>query len=251
MLTLSSIYDTIGSNMEKLAPSFPAVGPIVIDGRTNGSSGPSVREPDEYHLDGLVAEGLQAGQEIPGPQSAESENLPSTQKWEPSVLRPRHREILRRILEGATYVEIAEAMGIHKQTVMLVATSPLFRAELAKLESEADFNIVQRAESMSNEALDKLKTLMRSARSEFLQKAAADRILDTAGYSKIERRIVGVVSGEDVIRELNKRRREASSSGTSDDGLRSDGLRSEAEISSPEQPEFVEDPRQRDEWGKD
>src|SRR5690349_21259356 len=100
-------------------------------------------------------------------------------------------------------------MGIHKQTVMLVATSPLFRAELAKLESEADFNIVQRAESMSNEALDKLKTLMRSARSEFLQKAAAERILDTAGYSKIERRIVGVVSGEDVIRELNKRRREA------------------------------------------
>lgn len=240
--------------MEKLAPSFPAVGPIVVDGR-NGTGGASVRDPDEYHLDDLVKESLTAYKELPGPRAAEDENATSTQKWEPSVLRPRHREILRRILEGATYVEIAEAMGIHKQTVMLVATSPLFRAELAKLESEADFNIVQRAESMSNEALDKLKTLMRSARSEFLQKAAADRILDTAGYSKIERRIVGVVSGEDVIRELNKRRREASSSETSNGELRghSELRGSEAEISSPEQPEFVKDPREiaRDEWGKD
>jgi hypothetical protein len=37
----------------------------------------------------------------------------------------------------------------------------------------------------------------------------AERILDTAGYSKVERRIVGIVTGEDVIRELNKRKRQA------------------------------------------
>jgi hypothetical protein len=34
-------------------------------------------------------------------------------------------------------------------------------------------------------------------------------MLDIAGYSKIERKIVGIVTGEDVIRELNKKRREA------------------------------------------
>jgi len=246
--------------MEKLPQALPlGLGPIVVDGRTgNGSaSGPSVREPDEYHLDQLVADGLTSNKELPGPLSAEEQKaIESNQKWEPSVLRPRHREILRRILEGATYVEIAEAMGIHKQTVMLVATSPLFRAELAKLESEADFNIVQRAESMSNEALDKLKTLMRSARSEFLQKAAAERILDTAGYSKIERRIVGVVSGEDVIRELNKRRREAAAEG-------SNGHQQPARQPSPppaetdqqQQPqdlEWIKDPRQYpNDWGRE
>ena len=197
---------------EMLAEVERRLGPLQTP---NGSSGPSVREPDEYHLEEIVKAGLTTIKEIPGPLSAEEQRAELTNgKWEPSVLRPRHREILSRILEGATYVEIAEAMGIHKQTVMLVATSPLFRAELAKLEAEADFNIVQRAESMSNEALDKIKTLMRSARSEFLQKQCADRILDTAGYSKIERKIVGVVSGEDVIRELNKRRREAAGAPT-------------------------------------
>src|SRR5678809_704375 len=104
--------------MEKL-------GPIVVDGRAgNGASGPSVREPDEYHLDDLVKDQLStANKELPGPLSAEAQKqLESNQKWEPSVLRPRHREILRRILEGATYVEIAEAMGIHKQTVMLAVS---------------------------------------------------------------------------------------------------------------------------------
>jgi len=239
-LTITENSDIVTANMEKL-------GPIVVDGRAgNGASGASVREPDEYHLDDLVKDQLAEGsgyqhKELPGPLSAEAQKqLESNQKWEPSVLRPRHREILRRILEGATYVEIAEAMGIHKQTVMLVATSPLFRAELAKLESEADFNIVQRAESMSNEALDKLKTLMRSARSEFLQKAAADRILDTAGYSKIERRIVGVVSGEDVIRELNKRHREAATKPPSPP--------TEADITATDNndpaSEWIKDPRQ-------
>lgn len=166
-----------------------------------------VRNPDDCPLAELIAEGIV--QQPPTGQTAEAEKSPAPQKWEPDVLKPRHREILRRILEGATYVEIANDMGIHKQTVMLIATSPLFKAELAKLEDQLDTNIVQRADMMANEALDKLKGLMRSARSEFIRKACAERILDTAGYSKVERKIVGIVTGEDVIRELNKHKREA------------------------------------------
>lgn len=169
-----------------------------------------VREPDNHHLDQIITDN-----NAPAPQSAELENAQKYAqpegRWEPDVLKPRHREILRRVFEGANYQEIADAMGIHKQTVMLVATSKLFQAELHKLESRADYVIVSRADSMANEALDKIKTLMRSARSEFLQKQCAERILDTAGYSKVERKILGIVTGEDVIRELNKRKREASS----------------------------------------
>lgn len=181
--------------MEPLPPTIPQ--PFNV-----GSQEKSVRNPDEFHLDDyqLPPQGLSAEEEKAARNAG---------RWELSELKPRHREILRRVLEGGTYVEIADAMGLHKQTVMLVATSPLFRAELKKMEDQLDFNIVQRADGMANEALDTIKTLMRSGRSEFIRKQCAERILDTAGYSKVERKIVGIVSGEDVIRELNKRRRES------------------------------------------
>lgn len=181
--------------MEPLPPTIPL--PFNV-----GSQEKPVRNPDEFHLDDyqLPPQGLSAEEEKAARNAG---------RWELSELKPRHREILRRVLEGGTYVEIADAMGLHKQTVMLVATSPLFRAELKKMEDQLDFNIVQRADGMANEALDTIKTLMRSGRSEFIRKQCAERILDTAGYSKVERKIVGIVSGEDVIRELNKRRRES------------------------------------------
>jgi hypothetical protein len=183
--TLNDIADSLGKIADPFAPqNMP------------------VRNPDEALLEEAMG--------IPAPptgMTAEQENNPPAPKWVLSVMRPRHREILRRILEGATYIDIANAMGIHKQTVMLIATSPMFREELAKLESQLDYNIVQRADGLANEALDTIKTAMRTSRSEFLKVKAAREILDTAGYSKIDRKIVGIVTGEDVIRELNKKRR--------------------------------------------
>ena len=62
---------------------------------------------------------------------------------------------------------------------------------------------------MANEALDVLKVLMRNARSESIRKVSADSILDRAGYAKVEKKLIGIVSGEDVIKELNRRRRES------------------------------------------
>lgn len=139
--------------------------------------------------------------------SAEDENKPAGQ-WAPKELRPRHREMMRRILEGATYVEIAEEMGLSTQSVMLVCSSAIFKEELRILDSELNLNVIRRAEELSNEALDKLKVLMRKAKSESLQASCAERVLGIAGYSKIEKKQVQVISGEDVIRELNRRRRE-------------------------------------------
>lgn len=178
----------------------PLNGEITLE--ENHNENPSVRNPDKttLHIEGVIDNLNLVG------QTAEQEKTPG--KWEPQKLNPRHREIMRRILEGATYTDIAASMGIHKQTVMLVATSQMFKSELEKMESTLDYNVIQRADEMSNEALDKVKELMRNARSQQLQFTAACRMLDTGGYSKIEKKIVGVVSGEDVIRELNKRRRE-------------------------------------------
>lgn len=140
---------------------------------------------------------------------AEVETAPDGTRWEPQSLRPRHREIMRRVLEGASYVTIASEMGITPQSVMLVATSKMFRAELAKHEAAMDDNVVKRADQLSNEALDVVKFNMRLGRTEAIRQRAAERILDTAGYTKIERKLIGIVNGEDVIRELNKRKRES------------------------------------------
>jgi hypothetical protein len=123
---------------------------------------------------------------------------------------------MRRLLEGANYLTIADEMGIHHQTVMLVATSAVFKTELTKMEASADFTVVRRADDLANEALDNLKVIMRHSRSDANRRAASMDILGIAGYSKIEKRIVGIVSAEDVIKELNKRRRgELSTNGNS------------------------------------
>ena len=130
-------------------------------------------------------------------------------RWQVSTLTPRHREIMRRLLEGATYIDIAQQMGLHKQTIYLIASSKLFVEELKKMESEATFQVIQRADALAGEALDVLKLIMRTANQDAVRKSAADSILDRAGYSKIEKKIIGIVSGEEVIRELNRRRRES------------------------------------------
>lgn len=158
-------------------------------------------------LESLIPDALTAK-----PLPAESENpANATQptKWEPKQLNPRHREIMRRLLEGANYRMIAEEMGIHVQTVMLVATSKLFISELTKMEEQADFNVIKRAEALSHEALDTLKNIMRFGKSELARKSSADSILDRAGYAKVEKKLIGIVNGEDVIMELNRQRREA------------------------------------------
>ena len=129
-------------------------------------------------------------------------------KWEPQKLSARHREIMRRLLEGAPRSVIAEEMGLHPQTITIVTGSLLFREALSQMEQEADFQVIRRAEDLSNEALDTLKNMMRFARSEAMKLRAADSILDRAGYAKVEKKMIGIVSGEDVIKELNRRRRE-------------------------------------------
>jgi hypothetical protein len=145
----------------------------------------------------------------PAGATAEQENRKApAERWEPKQLNARHREIMRRLLEGANYLTIAEEMGIHHQTVMLVATSAVFKTELAKMEASADFTVIRRADDLANEALDNLKVIMRHSRSDANRRAASMDILGIAGYSKIEKKLVGIVSPEDVIKELNKRRRD-------------------------------------------
>jgi hypothetical protein len=171
--------------------------------RTNGSS--FIPGGSDAMLTELLAD-------LSAPLMRAEDETRAPDKWTPQKLLPRHREIMRRILEGATREEIAIEMGISPQAITLISNSAIFKSELAKMEAEADFTVIKRAEALSHEALDTLKGLMRGARNEGVRKASADSILDRAGYSKIEKRVIASVSGEDVIRELNRRRREAAAS---------------------------------------
>ena len=175
------------------------------DNRTNGNSIPI--PSSESPLDSLISDMASL---MPS-SLAEVETAPPS-KWTPQKLIPRHREIMRRIVEGATYQEISEEMGISPPSIYIIANSAIFKEELLVLEAQADFNVIKRADALSGEALDTLKNLMRKARTESVRYASASGILDRAGYSKIEKKVIASVSGEEVIRELNRRRREDSNS---------------------------------------
>ena len=84
-----------------------------------------VDEPTPGHLEELI--------QIMPPAPALADDKVPAKRWEVSKIMPRHREIMRRVLEGATYVQIAQAMGLHVQSVMLICTSPLFRGELEQV----------------------------------------------------------------------------------------------------------------------
>ena len=155
-----------------------------------------------------LLEGLKLPEKSAELETKELKESSGGSKWQVKQLNGRHHLIMRMILEGATYNEIAATVGMSIQAVMLVANSAIFKEELTKLEAEADWNVIRRADELSNEALSKLRDLMRRARSEALQASSAEKVLGIAGYSKIEKKQIAVVSGEDVIRELNRRRRE-------------------------------------------
>jgi len=140
-------------------------------------------------------------------QTAEQETKPSSQ-WELKKLNGRHKEIMRQVLEGSTYSNIAAVMGMSAQAIMLICNSHIFKEELLKLEEARNWEVQHRADQLSNEALSTLRNLMRQSRSEVRRESAADKILGIAGYSKIEKKVIGTVDGEAVIRELNRRRRE-------------------------------------------
>ena len=174
------------------------------DGTSGGTNNPSGNRMAINELSPLID--LIKEEVLPG-MTAEEETKPNG-RWELKKLNSRHREIMRQILEGATYTEIASVVGMSTQAVMLIANSSIFKEELAKLEAEADGNVIRRAEELSNEALSRLRDHMRRARSEALQASCAEKILGIGGYSRIEKKQIAVVSGEEVIRELNRRRRE-------------------------------------------
>lgn len=124
------------------------------------------------------------------------------------ALTGRHKEIMRRLTEGSSLTRITELMGISNDALTLITRSPMFREELGKMLEKKAFEVGERLEDLSNEALDEIRNLMRSAKTEAIRKSSAESILDRAGYGKVERKVVYAVTGEEVIKELNRRNAE-------------------------------------------
>jgi len=105
-------------------------------------------------------------------------------------------------------VDIAKQVGIGPQRLSVIMHSPSFVAGLERLMDEADRTVMERIESLSPEALDKIRDMMREAKSEALQAKMAAEIFDRAGYGKVEKKAILNMDGEAVIKELNRRKAE-------------------------------------------
>lgn len=103
-------------------------------------------------------------------------------------LRSNHREIARLTHQGIKPSEISERLGINIGTVYLIRRDPLFKQALAKLDDEADKEIIdvrKRLAEMSLKAVDRLDNLLDSYDDKVSLSASKD-VLDRAGYKPPE-----------------------------------------------------------------
>ena len=105
-----------------------------------------------------------------------------------SQLWPHHRSMARMFLEGMQPGEVAAATGFTPGQVTRILHSPLFEAELARLESQAEAETVGVAEElkrMSRRAVEVLdENLQAENISRELKTKSAFDVLDRAGFSK-------------------------------------------------------------------
>lgn len=105
-----------------------------------------------------------------------------------SQLWPHHRSMARMFLEGMQPGEVATATGFSNGQVTRILHSPLFEAELARLESQAEnktVTVVGELKRMAGRAIEVLdENLQAENVSRELKTKTAFDILDRSGHSK-------------------------------------------------------------------
>lgn len=105
---------------------------------------------------------------------------------------PRHEEIMRRLLAGATQKEISIAMNYSQSRLCIIIGSPMFSERLKELEEETTARLVERHGDLkmayradSKEAYEVQKELMRSDNvNPSVRNDIAGQIQDRAGYDR-------------------------------------------------------------------
>jgi len=108
-------------------------------------------------------------------------------------VRPWHRAMARMVAAGARPGEIAESFGYSVGQISVISGSPLFRAEVARIESQADaesVSIRRDLQIMSARAIEILDEALETPVEGWQDRAkkidAAFGVLDRAGYGKKE-----------------------------------------------------------------
>jgi len=113
------------------------------------------------------------------------EMSPSVEMMQLEYIRPRHREIARRLILGQSQVEIARDLGMNQGRLSIIVNSPLFKLELKRLEDARDADAIDVTNSLKElapAALDTVEKIMYQSKSEQVKLKAAESILDRAGY---------------------------------------------------------------------
>lgn len=111
---------------------------------------------------------------------------------------PRYRDLMRRLICGQTRRQIEREMNMSSDNYTVIIGSPLFKAELEKMEAELNRQVLdkmstskvedvvdRKLKNASVEAADKDILLMRSTSERVSQKSVFD-ILDRTGHKPME-----------------------------------------------------------------
>ena len=126
------------------------------------------------------------------PQYLRSDSYKSIQ---PTRETSRTRQILLLELAGKRNSEIADAVGMTESRVSVIRNCPMYKQQMVKLQKTLSSEVIEKTsdkivsdpveaelKGAALEAAQKYKELMRKSKSEFVQKASADAILDRTGY---------------------------------------------------------------------
>jgi len=138
---------------------------------------------------------------------SQEEKAKSTIALQPEKMSSKIQLIIAMDLAGFKGNSIAEAVGLTPARVSIIRNSPLFlqerEARWKTLQSQvmdkktteiaAGDPVEARIKDLALQAVNKYDMLLSGAKSEFVQKATADSILDRAGYkAKTDKTIVSV-----------------------------------------------------------
>ena len=130
----------------------------------------------------------------PGPYHYidQGEKSPTVKTYELKHIRPRHREIARRLVLGESVKQISIDLGMSAHALYLITNSDLFKLELKRLEEQRELetvNIAHQLEEIAPQALDTLEKTMHTADDDKLRVSCAKDLLDRAGYGAVQKNV--------------------------------------------------------------
>lgn len=121
----------------------------------------------------------------------------TVEKYGIAAMRPYHAELARRVVLGASNIQLCEEFNLSLPRLSVVIHSPLFKLELDRVQKLRDQGVVEVTKTLqeiSPLALDILERTMYHTKSEKNRIKIAETILDRAGYGAVQKSVVDLTS---------------------------------------------------------